>query len=92
MSDTLTFRILGCGSSGGVPRLSETPGGNWGACDRANPKNRRSRCSLLVTRTGANGQTRVLIDTAPDMREQLIAAGVGALDAVVFTHAHQPQP
>ena len=88
MSDTLSFRILGCGSSGGVPRLSDTPGGNWGACDPTNPKNRRSRCSLLVTRTGANGQTRVLIDTTPDMRNQLIEAGVGTLDAVVFTHAH----
>lgn len=88
MSDTLSFRILGCGSSGGVPRLSDTPGGNWGACDPTNPKNRRSRCSLLVTRTSATGQTRVLIDTTPDMRQQLIDAGVGTLDAVVYTHAH----
>lgn len=88
MSDTLTFRILGCGSSGGVPRLSDTPGGNWGNCDPDNPKNRRLRCSLLVTRTGPQGQTRVLIDTTPDMRQQLIDAGVGSLDAVVYTHAH----
>ncbi len=88
MSDTLSFRILGCGSSGGVPRLSDEPGGNWGACDPSNPKNRRKRCSILVTRTSAAGQTRVLIDTTPDMREQLIAADVGTLDAVVYTHAH----
>lgn len=88
MSDQISFRILGCGSSGGVPRLSDTPGGNWGACDPNNPKNRRSRCSLLVTRQGPNGITRVLIDTSPDMRQQLIDAGVGGLDAVVYTHAH----
>lgn len=84
MSDTLSFRILGCGSSGGVPRL----GGQWGACDPANPKNIRKRCSLLVTRTSAAGQTQVLIDTSPDMRQQLLDAGVGTLDAVVYTHSH----
>ena len=82
--DTLTFRILGCGSSGGVPRL----GGQWGDCDPANPSNRRSRCSLLVTRTSGDKMTRVLIDTSPDMRSQLIDANVGTLDAVVYTHAH----
>lgn len=80
----LRFTILGCGSSGGVPRL----GGLWGDCDPANPKNRRTRCSMLVERTDAGGTTRVLIDTSPDMREQLLSAGVGELDAVVFTHAH----
>lgn len=78
------FRILGCGSSGGVPRL----GGHWGACDPANPRNRRSRCSLLVTREGPGGATRVLVDTSPDMRAQLLEAGVGSLDGVVYTHAH----
>jgi len=76
--------ILGCGSSGGVPRL----GGDWGACDPANPKNRRRRCSLLLERSGPGGTTRVLIDTSPDMREQLLDAGVGHLDAVVYTHSH----
>ena len=81
---TLTLRILGCGSSGGVPRL----GGHWGACDPENPKNTRTRCSALLTRTGPNGQTRVLIDTSPDLRTQLLAADVGTLDAVVYTHAH----
>lgn len=80
----LRFRILGSGSSGGVPRL----GGHWGACDPENPKNRRTRCSLLVERDGPNGTTRVLIDSGPDMRSQLIDAGVGKLDAVVYTHAH----
>jgi phosphoribosyl 1,2-cyclic phosphate phosphodiesterase len=80
----LRFTILGCGSSGGVPRL----GGDWGECDPANPRNRRRRCSLLVERAGDGGVTRVLIDTSPDMRDQLLDAGVGALDAVVYTHSH----
>ncbi|EPX82232.1 MBL fold metallo-hydrolase [Salipiger mucosus] len=80
----LRFTILGCGSSGGVPRL----GGNWGDCDPANPKNSRRRCSLLIEREGPGGTTRVLIDTSPDMRAQLLDAGVGLLDAVVWTHSH----
>jgi phosphoribosyl 1,2-cyclic phosphate phosphodiesterase len=84
MSDTLRLTILGCGSSGGVPRI----GGHWGDCDPSNPKNRRRRCSLLVERVGQDGITRVLIDTTPDMREQLIDAGVASLDAVIWTHAH----
>lgn len=84
----LSFTILGCGSSGGVPRMSDKPGGNWGDCDPANPKNRRRRCSLLVERHAAGGTTRVLIDASPDMRAQLLDAGVGTLDAVVFTHSH----
>ena len=84
MSDRLTFTILGCGSSGGVPRL----GGLWGACDPNNPKNRRQRCSLLVQRHGPNGTTSVLIDTSPDMRNQLLNAEVGRLDGVIFTHSH----
>jgi len=80
----LRFTILGCGSSGGVPRL----GGHWGECDPANPRNRRRRCSMLVERLGEQGVTRVLIDTSPDLREQLLDAGVGALDGVVYTHQH----
>lgn len=76
--------ILGCGSSGGVPRL----GGLWGSCDPAEPKNRRRRCSLLVERPGQGGTTRVLIDTGPDLVPQLLDAGVGTLDAVVYTHPH----
>ncbi len=80
----LRVTILGCGSSGGVPRV----GGEWGACDPANPKNRRRRCALLVERVGGSGVTRVLIDTGPDMREQLLSAGVADLDAVAYTHPH----
>ena len=80
----LRFTILGCGSSGGVPRL----GNLWGDCDPDNPKNRRSRCSLLIERMTQSGTTRVLIDTSPDMRAQLLAAEVTALDAVVYTHSH----
>ena len=81
---TLRFTILGCGSSGGVPRL----GGDWGDCDPNNPKNRRRRCSMLVERFAGDAVTRVLIDTSPDMRDQLLAAGVGTLDGVVYTHPH----
>ena len=81
------FTILGCGSSGGVPRLGPN-GGNWGVCDPANPKNRRRRCALLIEQHGNKGTTTVLIDTGPDMRSQLLDAGVGALNAVVYTHSH----
>lgn len=84
MSARLRFHILGCGSSGGVPRI----GGHWGDCDPANPKNRRRRCSMLVERETDQGVTRVLIDTSPDMRDQLIDAGIGALDGVIYTHSH----
>jgi len=80
----LRFTILGCGSSGGVPRL----GGHWGDCDPANPRNRRQRCSMLVERIAEEGITRVLIDTSPDLRNQLLDAGIGALDAVAYTHSH----
>ncbi|MEM1077628.1 MAG: MBL fold metallo-hydrolase [Pseudomonadota bacterium] len=80
----MRFTILGCGSSGGVPRL----GGHWGDCDPENPRNRRRRCSLLVERDGPEGTTSVLIDTSPDMRQQLLDAGIGRLDGVIYTHAH----
>lgn len=80
----LRATILGCGSSGGVPRL----GGEWGACDPADPRNSRRRCSLLVERFEGDLATRVLIDTSPDLRAQLLDAGVGLLDGVVYTHAH----
>lgn len=80
----LRFTILGCGSSGGVPRL----GGHWGDCDPENPKNRRQRCSMLVERETPQGITRVLIDTSPDLRNQLLGAEVGALDGVIWTHSH----
>jgi len=89
---TLQARILGCGSSGGVPRLGGVDGaGEWGVCDPANPRNRRTRCSLLVRQTSPLGETSVLVDTSPDMREQLLAARAGALDGVVITHDHADQ-
>jgi phosphoribosyl 1,2-cyclic phosphate phosphodiesterase len=84
MTARLRATILGCGSSAGVPRI----GGDWGDCDPENPKNRRSRCSLLVERISGKGVTRALIDTSPDLRAQLLAAGVGLLDGVVYTHPH----
>ncbi|MEO1292436.1 MAG: MBL fold metallo-hydrolase [Pseudomonadota bacterium] len=87
--DDIRFTILGCGSSGGVPRLGGSDGlGQWGACDPSNPKNRRRRCSVLVERQGPEGVTRVLIDAGPDLREQLLSARIGTLDAVLFTHDH----
>jgi phosphoribosyl 1,2-cyclic phosphate phosphodiesterase len=82
---TLSFTILGCGSSMGVPRVAL----GWGACDPNNPKNRRRRTAMLVEqRNAAGGVTRVLIDTPPDLREQLLGVGVDWLDAVLFTHEH----
>ncbi len=81
---TTTLTILGCGSSGGVPRI----GGDWGKCDPKNPKNRRRRCSVLVTKRGEKGATQVLIDTSPDMRDQMLAANVQGLDGVLYTHEH----
>jgi len=84
---TLTLTILGCGSSGGVPRVGQ----GWGACDPNNPKNRRRRCSLLVERTSHHGTTRIVIDTAPDLREQLISTDVDHIDAVFLTHEHADQ-
>ena len=80
----LRCTVLGCGSSGGVPRL----GGIWGECDPNNPKNTRRRCSLLVERDSLDGTTSVLIDTSPDMRSQLLDSGTGRLDGVVYTHSH----
>jgi phosphoribosyl 1,2-cyclic phosphate phosphodiesterase len=84
---TLTLTVLGCGSSAGVPR----PALGWGKCDPSNPKNRRRRCSLLVERTADHGTTRIVIDTAPDLREQLIDAHVDHIDAVFLTHEHADQ-
>ena len=88
MSAGPTVTILGCGSSGGVPRLGGRDGaGEWGACDPNEPKNRRRRCSILVERGG----TRILVDTSPDLREQLLDARVSKLDAVLVTHDHADQ-
>ncbi|HLY06080.1 MAG TPA: MBL fold metallo-hydrolase [Rhizomicrobium sp.] len=92
MTDRLSVTILGCGSSGGVPRLGGADGsGSWGACDPENPKNSRRRCSILVTRESARGTTRVLVDTSPDLRQQLLDARTSTLDAVVITHDHADQ-
>lgn len=89
MSDMLRATLLGCGSSGGVPRVGGADGrGNWGACDPTNPKNRRRRCALFVERIGAGGITKVVVDTGPDIREQLMDAGIGDLDAAILTHDH----
>jgi len=90
MTGVLEFTILGCGSSGGVPRAD----GAWGACDPAEPRNQRSRCSLLVRRPSPEGalrETTVLVDTSPDLRLQTAMAGVRRLDAVLLTHDHADQ-
>jgi phosphoribosyl 1,2-cyclic phosphate phosphodiesterase len=84
---TLSLTILGCGSSAGVPR----PALGWGACDPDNPKNRRRRCSLMAERASEQGTTRIVIDTSPDLREQLIDANVDHIDAVFLTHEHADQ-
>jgi phosphoribosyl 1,2-cyclic phosphate phosphodiesterase len=82
---SLTFTILGCGSSMGVPRVAL----GWGQCDPNNSKNRRRRCSLLVERSSAQGhKTRVLVDCSPDLRAQLLDAEVDWLDGVLITHEH----
>jgi phosphoribosyl 1,2-cyclic phosphate phosphodiesterase len=89
MSGVLEVTILGSGSSGGVPRAD----GDWGVCDPADPRNRRSRCSLLVRRKGQGGaaDTTIIVDTAPELRLQAASAGVRRLDAVLFTHDHADQ-
>lgn len=87
MSGQLEIVILGCGSSGGVPRGD----GDWGVCDPTEPRNRRTRCSMLARRRGPEGETNVLIDTSPDLRAQALAAGLKAVDAVLYTHDHADQ-
>jgi phosphoribosyl 1,2-cyclic phosphate phosphodiesterase len=81
---SLRVTILGCGSSGGVPR----PALGWGDCNPANPKNRRRRTSLLVERRNGAGVTRILVDTSPDLREQLLDHDVDWVHAVLYTHEH----
>jgi phosphoribosyl 1,2-cyclic phosphate phosphodiesterase len=81
---TGSVRILGCGSSGGVPRVGQ----GWGKCDPTDPKNRRRRCSILVTRGSGEATTSILVDTGPDLREQLVDAEVTRLDAIFYTHPH----
>lgn len=98
MTKRLRVTILGSGSSGGVPRFGGPDGtGDWGACDPSEPKNRRSRCSILVQREHErhgfqhDQVTSVLVDTSPDMREQLLAARCSRLDSVLYTHDHADQ-
>ncbi|MBF0560833.1 MAG: MBL fold metallo-hydrolase [Alphaproteobacteria bacterium] len=76
----MRITILGCGGAGGVPMISR----GWGGCDPTNPKNRRLRPSILV----GQDDCRILVDTAPDLREQLIQCGERRIDAVLYTHAH----
>ncbi len=76
----MKVRILGCGTSSGVPRI----GNDWGECDPADPRNRRRRVSILVE----HENTRILVDTGPDLREQLLDAGVRDVTAVIWTHDH----
>jgi phosphoribosyl 1,2-cyclic phosphate phosphodiesterase len=76
----MKITVLGAGGSAGVPLI----GGDWGNCDPANPRNRRSRPSIMVEDHGV----RVLVDSGPDVREQLIAAGATWLSAVIYTHSH----
>ena len=79
-------RLLGTGPSQGVPNLGGADeAGDWGSCDPANPKNRRTRTAALIE---ADDGTRLLIDPGPDIRAQLLAARVARLDAVLVTHAH----
>jgi phosphoribosyl 1,2-cyclic phosphate phosphodiesterase len=94
MTGATRITILGSGSSGGVPRAN----GDWGECDPNNPKNRRRRCSALIE--GAKNVkaldlgeavTRVVIDTSPDFREQMISANVPRIDGVLMTHDHADQ-
>lgn len=80
----LRFTILGCGSSPGVPRI----GNDWGGCDPANAKNRRRRASILVERIGPEGVTTVVVDTGPDLREQMIDAKVEFAEGVLYSHGH----
>lgn len=81
---SLSITILGCGSSGGVPRVAA----GWGECDPNEPKNRRRRCSILVQRRSKNKETNVIVDTSPDLREQLLSIGLKHIDSVLYTHDH----
>ncbi len=78
--------ILGCGGSAGVPSIGGSDGrGDWGRCDPAEPRNRRSRSSIVLE--GPTGE-RLLVDTGPELRAQLLDSAVPKIDAVLYTHAH----
>jgi phosphoribosyl 1,2-cyclic phosphate phosphodiesterase len=89
VSGVLDVTILGCGSSGGVPRAD----GNWGDCDPAEPKNFRTRCSIMLRRRGEGPEreTTVLVDASPEFRIQAARAGMKRLDAILLTHDHADQ-
>ena len=76
----MKLRVLGCGTSAGVPRI----GNDWGECDPAVPRNRRLRSSILIESAGE----RLLVDCGPDLREQMLAAGIDRIDGVIVTHDH----
>jgi phosphoribosyl 1,2-cyclic phosphate phosphodiesterase len=81
----LRVTVLGCGGSAGVPSLGGADGrGDWGACDPAEPRNRRTRSSITIDAPAG----RILVDTGPDLRHQLLACAIPRIDAIVFTHAH----
>lgn len=83
---SLRVTILGCGSSGGVPRVGKE---GWGACDPNEPKNRRRRCSIMVQRFLPDcDPTNVLVDVSPDLRTQLLDAQITRLDGILLTHPH----
>ncbi|MBB4284741.1 MBL fold metallo-hydrolase [Roseospira goensis] len=87
MTTPLRVTILGCGAAPGVPSIAT----GWGRCDPANPRNRRRRASILVSPAGPGdtpAPAPILVDTAPDLRDQLLDAGTNALSAVLYTHAH----
>ena len=86
----LKIIVLGCGSSTGVPALGGADGrGDWGACDPGEPRNRRQRSSIVIEGPEIAGKRgRVLVDTGPDMRAQLLACAVPRIDTLIFTHAH----
>ena len=77
--------LLGCGGSAGVPQIGGADGfGDWGACDPNEPRNRRTRSSIVIEQDGS----RLLVDTSPDLRQQFLACGIGTIDGILFTHAH----
>lgn len=76
----MKITILGCGNSGGVPLI----GNRWGECDPSDPRNRRTRASIMVE----EGPTSLLVDTSPDLRAQLLANNVQNVTAVLYTHSH----
>ena len=82
---TLRVTILGCGGSAGVPLIGGADGrGEWGVCDPSEPRNRRTRASIVLERAGR----RLLVDTSPDLRSQLLACAIPSVDAIFYTHAH----